>query len=121
MKALEESFKAALNNTQITVKAEKLKSPEIPAVVNVEEFSRRFGEMNAFYGIAGADADRDMTLIINTSNPVVSAFVGLDEDKKKFVANQIYYLAMLSYKKLSPEEMKSFTENDLAMLAKYIG
>lgn len=121
VKALEESFKAALNNTQITVKAEKLKSPEIPAVVNVEEFSRRFGEMNAFYGIAGADADRDMTLIINTSNPVVSAFVGLDEDKKKFVANQIYYLAMLSYKKLSPEEMKSFTENDLAMLAKYIG
>ena len=121
VKALEESFKAALNNTQITVKAEKLKSPEIPAVVNVEEFSRSFGEMNAFYGIAGADADRDMTLIINTSNPVVSAFVGLDEDKKKFVANQIYYLAMLSYKKLSPEEMKSFTENDLAMLAKYIG
>ena len=40
VKALEESFKAALNNTQITVKAEKLKSPEIPAVVNVEEFSQ---------------------------------------------------------------------------------
>ena len=120
-KALVGAFKAALKNTTIAVKAEKFKSESIPAVINVSEFSRRFGEMNAFYGLAGADADRDMTIVINTSNPAVQAFAGLDADKQKFVANQIYYLAMLSYKKLSPEEMKSFTENDLAMLAKYIG
>ena len=56
--------------------------------------------MNAFYGIAGADEDRDMTLIVNTANPVVSAFMQLDDDKKKFVANQVYYIARLAYKKL---------------------
>lgn len=28
---------------------------------------------------------------------------------KKFVANQIYYIAMLSYKKLNPEELKDFS------------
>ena len=120
-KALTEAFKAALKNTDIAVKAEKLKNEGVPAIINVSEFSRRFGEMNAFYGMAGADTDRDMTLIINTANPVIQAFTGLDEDKKKFVANQVYYMARLAYKKLSPEEMKEFAENNAALLKNYIG
>ena len=120
-KSLVESFKAALKNTTIAVKAEKFKSADIPAVINVSEFSRRFGEMNAFYGLAGADADRDMTIVINTANPAVQAFTGLDADRQKFVANQIYYMAMLSYKKLSSVEMKDFTANTMVLLNKYIG
>ncbi len=120
-KALTEAFKAALKNTDVAVKAEKLKNEGVPAIINVSEFSRRFGEMNAFYGMAGADTDRDMTLIINTANPVIQAFTGLDEDKKKFVANQVYYMARLAYKKLSPEEMKEFAENNAALLKNYIG
>lgn len=120
-KALVEAFKAALKNTTIAVKAEKFKSEEIPAVINVSEFSRRFGEMNAFYGLAGADADRDMTIVINTANSAVQAFAGLDADKQKFIANQIYYMAMLSYKKLTPEEMKDFTANNMELLNKFIG
>lgn len=120
-KSLVEAFKAALKNTAIAVKAEKFKSAEIPAVINVSEFSRRFGEMNAFYGLAGADADRDMTIVINTANPAVQAFAGLDADKQKFIANQIYYMAMLSYKKLTPEEMKDFTANNMELLNKFIG
>ncbi|MFR1555349.1 MAG: molecular chaperone HtpG, partial [Coriobacteriales bacterium] len=120
-KELEEAFKAALKNTQIAVKAEKFKSESVSAIINVSEYSRRFGEMNAFYGMAGADTDRDMTLVINTANPVVAAFTSLDDEKKKFVANQIYYLAMLSYKKLTPEEMKDFSDNMEALLKQYIG
>ena len=109
-----------MKNTNIAVKAEKLKNLNIPAIINVSEFSRRFGEMNAFYGLAGADIDRDMTIIINVANNVICSFLELDEDKKKFVANQIYYMAMLSYKKLSPEEMKDFTQNNIELLQKYI-
>ena len=120
-KELVEAFKAALANTQIAVKAEKLKNAGVPAIINVAEFSRRFSEMNAFYGLAGADADRDMTIIINTANPVIAAFMGLDEEKRKFVANQVYYMAMLSYKKLTPEEMKAFTENNMSLLKTYVG
>ncbi len=119
-KDLTEAFKGALKNKTISVKPEKFKNADIPAVINVSEFSRRFGEMNAFYGLAGADADRDMTLVINTANPVIQKFIGLDEDKKAFVANQIYYLAMLSYKKLPPEEMDEFSKNNMSMLGEYI-
>ena len=120
-KDLEESFKAALKNTTIAVKAEKFKSDTVPAIINVSEYSRRFGEMNAFYGLEGADTDRDMTIVINTSNPIIASFPSLDEEKKKFVANQVYYLAMLSYKKLSPDEMKDFSDNMAALLKQYIG
>ena len=119
-KALTEAFKAALDNTQIAVRAEKFKSDALPAVINVSEMSRRFGEMNAFYGLAGADADRDMTLVVNTANPVIQAFMGLDDEKKKFVANQVYYLAMLSYKKLSPDEMKAFSANSVKLLEDFL-
>ncbi len=119
-KALTDAFKAALDNTQIAVRAEKFKSDALPAVINVSEMSRRFGEMNAFYGLAGADADRDMTLVVNTANPVIQAFTGLDDEKKKFVANQVYYLAMLSYKKLSPDEMKAFSANSVKLLEGFL-
>ncbi len=120
-KDLEESFKAALKNTTIAVKAEKFKSDTVPAIINVSEYSRRFGEMNAFYGLEGADTDRDMTIVLNTSNPIIASFPSLDEEKKKFVANQVYYMAMLSYKKLSPDEMKDFSDNMAALLKQYIG
>ena len=120
-KDLEESFKAALKNTTISVKAEKFKSDTVTAIINVSEYSRRFGEMNAFYGLEGADTDRDMTIVLNTSNPIIASFPSLDEEKKKFVANQVYYLAMLSYKKLSPDEMKDFSDNMAALLKQYIG
>ena len=119
-KELIEAFKASLKNTQIAVKAERLKSESTPAIINVSEFSRRFGEMNTFYGLAGADTDRDMTIILNTANSVISAFASLDEEKRKFVANQIYCLAMLSYKKLSADEMREFMQNDLTLLSNYI-
>ena len=120
-KELTEAFKAALKNTKIAVKAEKLKNAEVPAIINVAEFSRRFGEMNAFYGLAGADAEADMTIVINTANAAVQKFLSLDDEKRKFVANQIYYMAMLSYKKLSPEEMQEFSQNNMSLLSQYIG
>ena len=120
-KALVDAFKASLKNTNIAVKAEKFKDEAVPAIINVSEFSKRFGEMNSFYGLAGADADRDMTLIVNTANPVIKAFTGLDADKQKFVADQVYYMAMLSYKKLSPEEMKAFAANNLTLLKNFVG
>lgn len=80
-KDLTESFKNSLKNTSIAVKAEKFKSADVPAIINVSEFTRRFSEMNAFYGLAGGDADRDMTIILNTENPVVASFTGLKRQR----------------------------------------
>ena len=119
-KRLAEAFSSALSVEGVTVKVDRFKTQEVPAVINVAEFARRFGEMNAFYGMEGADADRDMTLVINTANPVVSAFLSLESEKQKFVAKQVYYLAKLSYKKLSPDEMKDFSANSVKLLDDFV-
>ncbi len=56
----------------------------------------------------------------NLPREPLAAFCGLDDEKKKFIANQVYYLAMLSYKKLSPDEMKDFSDGLLALLKGYV-
>lgn len=118
-KELIEFFKNNLANKDIAVKAEKFKSDKLPAVVNVEEFMRRMSEMNSFYGMNEADVMKNATLVLNLANPIVAGILEQPEDKRKFIVNQIYYLAMLSYKKLTPEELSDFVEKSTELLADY--
>ncbi len=118
-KELVELFKSHLVNREIAVKAERFKSGKIPAVVNVEEFMRRMSEMGGFYGMGESDPAKNATLILNLTNPVVSGLLNQSEEKQKIAVNQIYYLAMLSYKKLSPEELSDFVEKSSELLFNY--
>lgn len=118
-KELIDAFKKHLVNQDIPVKAERFKSGKIPAVVNVDEFMRRMSEMNGFYGMEETDANKHATLVLNLTNPVVSGLLQLPDEKQSVVVNQIYYLAMLAYKKLAPEELSDFVEKSSAMLFDY--
>ena len=118
-KALVDIFKEHLVNKDIQIKAEKFKTGKIPAVVNVEEFMRRMSEMGGFYGMGETDATKNATLVLNVTNPVVSGVLKLTKEKQQLVINQIYYLAMLSFKKLSPEELFDFTEKSCQLLFDY--
>ncbi len=117
--ALIEAFKKHLVNKDITVKTEAFKTGKIPAVVNVDEFMRRMSEMNGFYGMGEVDASKNATLVLNLTNPVVSSILKQTEEKQALIVNQIYYLAMLSYKKLSPEELSDFVNKTTEMLFDY--
>lgn len=118
-KDLIELVKKHLVNKDIAVKADKLKNADVPAVVNVEEFMRRMSEMNKFYGMTEADAMKNATLVLNVANDTVSKLTGLSEEKQEFIVNQIYYLAMLSYKKLSPDELADYMKRSETLLADY--
>ncbi len=118
-KELIELFKTHLVNKEITIKAERFKSGKIPAIVNVEEFIRRMSEMNGFYGMDGMDPTKSASLVLNLTNPVVAGLMAQPEEKQKTIINQIYYLAMLSYKKLSPEELADFVEKSAELLFNY--
>ncbi len=118
-KELIETVKKHLGKENLTVKAEKFKSGKIPAIVNVEEFMRRMSEMNGFYGMEEIDPAKNATLVLNLTNPVVSGLLKQTEEKQKFIVDQIYYLAMLSYKKLSPEELSDFLEKSAKLLFDY--
>lgn len=117
-KDLEKIFTDVLAEKGVTVKTEKLKDETVPAVINVSEFMRRMSEMNSFYRMG--DATAGMTLIVNTSNPAVIALKDADEEARKTAAMQIYYLALMSYKQLSPEDLNAFTATSVALLEKYL-
>ena len=118
-KALLELVKGYLPNSEITVKAERFKSGKIPAIVNVEEFMRRMSEMNGFYGMQEMDPSKNATLVLNLTNPVISGLMTQSEEKQKLIVSQIYYMAMLSYKKLSPEELSDFMDKSAELLFNY--
>ena len=116
---LTELFKKYLSNKELSIKTERFKSGKIPAIINVDEFMRRMSEMNGFYGMEQPDPMKNATLILNLTNPVVSSLLSLAEDKQKVAVNQIYYLAMLSYKKFTAEELSEFLTNSGELLFEY--
>ena len=110
------AFKECLPNQDIQVRVEQLKGGKIPAVITVDEFMRRMADMQAAYGMEGMDAMKSATLVLNLTNPVVSSFLSQPAEKRSLIACQIYYLAMLSYKTLSPEELSDFVEKSTKLL-----
>ena len=110
---LKKIFEAALEGQHVTVKTEKLKDVNVPAVINVSEFARRMSEMHSFYGMGESPAD--LTLVVNTANTAVQALKEADEGIRTQAAQYLYSLALMSYRPLKPEELEKFvaTSNQL--------
>lgn len=119
VKELVEVFKSHLINQDIAVKVERFKSGKLPAVVNVEEFMRRMSEMGGIYGMEETDSMKNATLVLNLTNPVIAGLLSQTEEKQRVIVNQVYYLAMLSYKKLSPDELSDFVDKSAELLFNY--
>ncbi len=117
-KEIEEIFTAALKEKKITVKTEKLKNAEIPAIINVSEYMRRMSEMNSFYRMG--DVPADMTLIVNTGSETVTALKEAGEEARADAAEYIYLLALMSYRQLGDEEVAAFTRLSAKMMGKYL-
>ncbi len=118
-KELIEMVKKHLKNQDIAVKVENFKSGKIPALINVEELMRRMSEMSGFYGMDETDTLKNATLVLNLTNSVVSSLLSQSEEKQAVIVNQIYYLAMLSYKKLDADELSDFVEQSTKLLFDY--
>ena len=115
---LKSVFEKALDGKHVTVKTEKLKDEKVPAVVNVAEFARRLSEMHAFYGMGESPAD--ITLVVNVANGAVQALRSAGEEEQKKAAMQIYYLALMNYRPLKPEEISDFVETNTLLLENYL-
>ena len=118
-KELVDLFKELLKNKDVAVKVERFKTAKIPALINVDEFMRRMLEMQGMYGVETMDPMKNATLVLNVGNPVVSGLLKADKSKQEKLINQIYYLAMISYKKLSSEELADFVATSTEILFDY--
>ena len=115
-------FHKALNNDKLTVKAEKLKDASMACVMTLSEEGRRMQEMMKMYGMGGMDASMfgsQATLVLNANHPLVQFLVAnKDSENVSIICKQLYDLAMLAHKPLTPEEMTAFVKrsNDIMML-----
>lgn len=115
--AIQKIFTDVLKEKNVTVELHSLKNADIPAVVTVNEFMRRMNEMNRIYGMN--EVEQPLTLVVNGANELVQMLKDMPEDKQNFTVGHIYYLALLSYRKLTPAEMQEFIANNLQLLKDY--
>ena len=109
---LTEVFRKALGKENLEVKIEKLKNEKISSMVTLSEENRRMQDMMRMYGMGGMDPDMfggQETLILNANNSLVQyIFTNKDSEHVPMICEQLYDLAMLSHKQLSPDQMTKF-------------
>ena len=118
-----EIFKNALSNSKITVRAEALKDPGIPAMILLSEQTRRFSEMSAFMGREAPAFPEEHTLVVNIKNPLVQSIAKPhiiaegSTGKSEKIARQVYFLARLAQGGVSPQEMEKYVSESYEFLA----
>ncbi len=111
---LSEKFKKATGNDKLVVKVENLKNEAISSMLTLSEEQRRMIEMMKAYSMGGA-MDASMfggegeTLVLNASNKLVKYVLdNPDGEHADKICCQLYDLAVLANKPLSPEAMTAF-------------
>ena len=110
---LEKLFRKVLKNDKLTVKVEKLKNKDTSSMITVLEESRRMQDMMKMYSMPGMDmgmfGSEGVTLVLNSQNELVKYISEhMDSANAKMFAEQLYDLALIANKPLSPEEMTKF-------------
>lgn len=120
--ALAEIFRKELSNENLAVKMEYLKNKNLSSMIIISEESHRMQQMFKMYSMDGFDAGMfptDETLILNASNELVRYILNnKDSEHIGIFCKQLYDLAAISQKQLTPEEMTSFISrsNEIMML-----
>ena len=109
---LTEVFRKAVGNDKLEVRTMALKDEKTASMMVLSEESRRMQEMMRMYGMTGMDASMfgsQAALVLNVKHPLVKyIFEHKDSEKVPMFCEQLYDLAMLAHKPLSPEEMTKF-------------
>ena len=122
VKKLTDIFRTSLKKDKLEVKVEKLKNAGVAAMVTLSEESRRMQDMMKMYNMYGMDPSMfggQETLILNANHPLVQYVAEhTDGENTSMICEQLYDLAMLSHKQLSPEEMTKFVKRSNDILLK---
>ena len=113
--SLSELFKKALDKEKLEVKVESLKNENVSSMITVSEEVRRMQDMMKLYGMgAMGDSPFEMgeVLVLNSNNALVKYLLDhkeeADNDKVKLFCEQLYDLAVIANRQLSPEAMTKF-------------
>ena len=121
-KTLTDLFRKSLGKEKLEVKVENLRNDSVAAMMMLSEESRRMQDMMKMYNMYGMDPSMfggQETLVLNANHPLVQ-FLGKNQESEHaaVICEQLYDLAMISHKQLSPDEMTKFVQrsNDILMM-----
>ncbi|MFA9464218.1 MAG: molecular chaperone HtpG [Velocimicrobium sp.] len=120
---LTETFKKALGKENLVVKVEKLKNENLSSMITLSEESRRMQDMMKMYAMDGMDPGMfgagGETLVLNVNNALVKyVFENKEGENTPLFCKQLYDLAAISQRPLSPAAMTDFIarSNQIMML-----
>ena len=125
--ALTALYRKVSGDEKLEVKYVSLKDESVPAMLTVSEQSRRMEEMMKMYAMQGGmdgmpSYPVEYTLTVNTASALTGRIIDLcdaDPAKAELLASQIYRLCLLSQRRLSAEELKSFLAGSFDLLGQF--
>jgi len=121
------AFRRATGKENLAVKSQALKTPDTPAVAQVNEFMRRQDEMRATGGggmgfMPPMDINDSIELVVNPASPIIQKIAKLEGADKKNVkkidalCQQVFDLARLTAGLLKPEDMADFIKRSTGFI-----
>ncbi len=116
-------FREVSGDSELTVKCDSFADAALPAMLTLDEQTRRFDDMMKMYRAAGEQMPPSMapksTLVLNLAcNTVQKLDKAEPSELDRAIARQIYMLAILSQRGLSGEELTAFLADSYSMLDK---
>lgn len=122
--SLSEVFRQVSGNDKLKVEFHALKDESTPALLTLSEDSRRLDDMMKMYTDMGMNMGMtsmptEYTFIVNSSSPLINRLTEIlaeDKDKGVLIASEIYKLAVLSQRKMTADELRSFLLDSFSIL-----
>jgi len=119
---IEEIFKTNLSVPKLTVKVESLKTENVPAMIILDEYSRRFREMSMLIMKKPAQAPEEHTLVVNANNALIRNLKKMSEklsppvEEMKLLVEEVYDIALLAQHSITAERLESTVSNTIKAL-----
>lgn len=122
-KSLEKLFKKATGNDKLTIKFAALGENDAPALITVNEDSRRISDMMKAYrmgGSGGQDFPLEEVLTINTNAPLIKKLAekSKTKDLAEKMAKHIYMSALILSRRLNPAETTEYIQLNTELLGR---
>lgn len=120
------AFKEALGQDNLKVQVENLKNEDVAGMIILDENNRRMQEMMKLYGMGGLDPNMfpsEETLVLNKKHPLIRFILNSDSNDTelhKMVMAQVYDLAVMSHKTMTPEAMSAFIKRSNELMKRMI-
>jgi molecular chaperone HtpG len=112
---LETLFREGLSQKDLPVELKSFKTDELPAMITVDEQSRRFSEMSKAFG--GYAVPERPTLVLNARHPLIGFLQTAPEgDLTTMIVKQVMDLAEMARSPLESERMVAFLKRSSELL-----